>query len=872
MSDGATSGRDLRTDSEHYRAIFEATSDGLVINDPETGLVLEANPAFCRMHGYEHMAGMHPGEFTHPDTRYLFEDYARVAAAGGQLRWRCRHIRRDGTCFDVEVTGRGFTYRGKPALLGVVRDVTDRVREEQLMEERVEVRTRELRTLLEVSNQIAGTLELKDILAMVVDRLPSVIDCVGSGIAVLDDDSLVLVASRSGQAGKPIADVRIPLSQIQEVWEVISKGGDVIVDDVCDSGQSPQCYPWVSWDFSGHQAYQGTRAWMAVPLQHKDRVIGLLNLSSDRESFYTQEHARLARVLAGQVAAAIESARLYESAAGRTRELSTLLDVSRSVAATLDLEALLRIILEQVRVVADYDRASFGVLEGDTLEIRSSTWVSEQREGLPEGARVDVSAAPDIWRLARSGEPIIIPDVSDDSPIARQYRQARVAVAERTRSWMGVPLLSRGQIMGLLSLSKSVPGFFTAQQARLARAFADQAAVAIENARLYEHAEERKRELATLLNVTRNVASTLDLEELLRVILEQVRVVAEYDSSSFSLLEGDTLVVHSVDWPQREGGKSTVPRTRAEGTRIQVARAPKLWDLLKSADPVIIDDVKGDSELARQYWEAAGPDSRRVRSWLGVPMMSRDKIIGLLSLCKFSPGFFTGQHARLARAIADQATIAIENARLYEQAQQLAAADERQRLARELHDSVSQAIYGISLGARTARTLQDLNPSDAIEPMEYVISLAEGALAEMRALIFELRPQSLANEGLVAAITRRVEVTAVRYGIAVDWDPPDEPEAPLPVKEAAYRIVQEALHNIVKHSRATRAGVTLKDDQNALSFRVVDNGVGFDPGRPFSGHFGLKSMRERLEGLGGVLKVESRPNSGATITGSIPFS
>ena len=110
-----------------YRAIFDATSDGLVINDPDTGLVLEANPAFCRMHGWEHMVGLHPSVFVHPASFALFEEYVATVRQGGEFRRRAQDIRKDGSVFDVEVYGRGFTYKGKPALLGVVRDVTEQV-------------------------------------------------------------------------------------------------------------------------------------------------------------------------------------------------------------------------------------------------------------------------------------------------------------------------------------------------------------------------------------------------------------------------------------------------------------------------------------------------------------------------------------------------------------------------------------------------------------------------------------------------------------------------------------------------------------------------------------------------------------------------
>jgi signal transduction histidine kinase len=250
---------------------------------------------------------------------------------------------------------------------------------------------------------------------------------------------------------------------------------------------------------------------------------------------------------------------------------------------------------------------------------------------------------------------------------------------------------------------------------------------------------------------------------------------------------------------------------------------------------------------------------------MSVPLALKKRVLGALTISWTAPAYFTADHARLARAFADQASIAIENASLYEQAQQLAATEERQRLARELHDSVSQALYGIALGARTARTLLDRDPSAAVEPVDYILSLAEAGLAEMRALIFELRPESLENEGLNAAIRKHVEAVQARHGIHVDFLPCEEPDLPLAVKEAVYRIAQESLTNVVKHSQATQVRVRLASTGAGLQLEVADNGTGFDASSDFPGHLGLRSMRERAERSGGRLEISSEAGVGTRV-------
>ncbi len=222
--------------------------------------------------------------------------------------------------------------------------------------------------------------------------------------------------------------------------------------------------------------------------------------------------------------------------------------------------------------------------------------------------------------------------------------------------------------------------------------------------------------------------------------------------------------------------------------------------------------------------------------------------------------------------LADQVAVAVQNARLYARAQELAVLEERNRLARELHDSVSQALYGIALGTRTARELLDRDPKKVAEPLDYVLSLAEAGLTEMRALIFELRPESLKNEGLIAALMKQAASLQARHGIQVQTELCDEPDVPMDIKEAFYHIAREAMHNTVKHARASRVIVCLDANDQSLILNVSDNGVGFDTGGSFPGHLGLQSMRERAIRLGGALEVESTTGLGTHIRVVVPLT
>lgn len=387
---------------------------------------------------------------------------------------------------------------------------------------------------------------------------------------------------------------------------------------------------------------------------------------------------------------------------------------------------------------------------------------------------------------------------------------------------------------------------------------------------LERHVAERTRELSALLEVSQNVTSMLELEPLLGLILDQLKLVVAYEGASLFTLDGDDLVVIASRRDSPETSNVLV------GTRFPLSEATTIWSVISRREPVNIGDMRSDTPLAVALRSAIGHDLLEnpavsyIRAWLAVPLALKDRIIGMLTISQGVPDAYTWRDAKLVMGIASQAAVAIENARLYERAQGVAALEERQRLARELHDSVSQALYGIALGARTARALLDRDAPRAAEPIDYVLSLADAGLAEMRALIFELRPESLATEGLVAALDKQVAALRARHGIAVHATLCDEPAVPLELKEPLYRIAQEALHNTVKHARARLVELRLTCTDDEIVLQVTDDGAGFDPAADYPGHLGLRSMRERAAALGGTLEIVSAVGQGSRVCVRVP--
>lgn len=385
---------------------------------------------------------------------------------------------------------------------------------------------------------------------------------------------------------------------------------------------------------------------------------------------------------------------------------------------------------------------------------------------------------------------------------------------------------------------------------------------------LEQRVKERTRELSTLLEMAHNVAGNLTLGELLGQVLRQLQAVVDYSGAAIYTLDGDRLTLLDYRGPAQRD------RLLANGANLEPGPAQRA--VIKGRTPLIIPDLWGDTPLARTIQTQLGEQLKAqglgdTHSWLGVPLLVKERLMGLIVLYHQEPDFYDTRQANLVMAFANHVAVAIENAHLFEQAQQLAAIEERQRLARELHDSVSQALYGIALGARTARIQLERDPSMAVAPTDYVLQLAEAGLAEMRALIFELRPESLAQEGLVAALRKQTDSLRARHQIDVQTELGPEPDVTLDIKEAIYRIAQEATHNIVKHAHASRVDVRLVQQGRTLVLEVQDDGQGFDTKGDFPGHLGLKSMRERAIRLGGSLTINSEPGQGSLVRARMPL-
>ena len=355
---------------------------------------------------------------------------------------------------------------------------------------------------------------------------------------------------------------------------------------------------------------------------------------------------------------------------------------------------------------------------------------------------------------------------------------------------------------------------------------------------------------------------------------------ATLEALAQSVVETTSAIACGVYLLERDGNLRTAgtfglpPGYAAAADAAQKRGAPRAAIRAMEAHATVIDEDVVSRRLADPRF-APLHDLIREVPWsviVSLPLMHHDAAIGALNAYYPSAQRPPEIDLSFLRAMADQATSAVDYARLLSASREKVALEERQRLARDLHDSVSQAVYGIALGARSAQELLAQDPALLREPLDYILRLSEAALAEMRALIFELRPEALEREGLIGALKHHTAVLRSRHGIAVEESLAAEPTMSWERKQALYRIAQEALHNAGRHARATRVRVVLNEDDAQIRLEVWDNGVGFDPESEHPGHFGLNTMRERATELGGSLEIESRIQAGTKIRATIPAS
>jgi PAS domain S-box-containing protein len=378
--------------------------------------------------------------------------------------------------------------------------------------------------------------------------------------------------------------------------------------------------------------------------------------------------------------------------------------------------------------------------------------------------------------------------------------------------------------------------------------------------RLLQHqVEERTREQSTLLEISQTLASALELQP--GLILDQLRVIIDYTHAGLFSLIDSSLAALAVRGPEA--------LERALPFQIRLQSPDILTELFQQRQSIRIRDTHSADPSARflrsLLSEQAALLLEGVQSWMWVPLAIKDRMIGAIGVAHAERDYFTAHHADLALIVANQAAITMVNAELYENAHALAAMQERQRLARNLHDAVNQSLFSAGLIAEVLPRLWAQNPEEGRHSLEDLRRLTRGAQADMRLLLAELRPSTLTDADLGDLLRLLGAALAGRTNIPIGVTIIGKGTLPAEVQVGLYRLCQEGLTNIAKHAGASQVEIQVEYELGAVELHIRDDGRGFDTSHTPPGHYGLSMMRERASAIGADLSITSQPGQGTEI-------
>jgi diguanylate cyclase (GGDEF)-like protein/PAS domain S-box-containing protein len=643
---------------EFNERIVQHMAEGIAMEDAEGNLTF-INPAGAALLGYtpEELRGQHWTKIIPLDQRPLIVAADERRARGEADRYEVEVIRKDGVRVPVQVSGSPQYDSATGRFLGTLAVFTN-ISTLKQAEAGLRQQTRQQATLNRAMQALSASLDLPRVLAMILSELQQVVAYDSAAVLQLEGDVLEIVGGHGFPNIEELLGVQFGLTDEGTPNAVVIRTcAPLIVED------APARY-------SGfHQpihAKARIRGWLGVPMLFGDRIIGMLTLDKHEPGFYTDEHAQLALAFAAQAAIALENARLYRAEQQRRLLAETLGEVSRALNASLDRERILTILLEQLARVVAYDSASLMLLSGDELAVVAHR---DLRHPDPTSLRFRYMDLDNLREAVTTRQPVIVADTQHDP------RWRWLADTERyIRCWLGVPLIVQERVIGLLNLDKAEPGFYTAHHAEMALAFAHQAALAMENARLYSAAQqevgERQRAeaalrrrndyLAALAETMLDLSSRLNLDDILESIVRRAGQLLGTPHGFIDLLE-----------PESE---RLIPRVAvgALSDSIQYEVKPgeglagKVW---ATGQPLVVNDYDAWTGRIRDFSYNA------IRAVVGAPLKSGGRVVGVLGLAydANTPRTFDAEAVDLLSRFAELAAVALDNAQLFSREQERAA-------------------------------------------------------------------------------------------------------------------------------------------------------------------------------------------------------
>src|SRR5262245_5701695 len=627
----------------------------------------------------------------------------------------------------------------------------------------------------------------------------------------------------------------------------------------------------------------GLRQAMAHPLLMGDQVLGVLTMSrtGDDAAAFTDEDFASLEHLAGLAALALRNATLYAEAERRRWAAEGLAHVARTLTGIQDIGLVASRIAESVLTLFP------GCLGAGVAASEA------------EGPAEILAVGGPLSDIVPPGQPFVLGPLLDR--VRREQRIVNIAdlqsepepadpriAARRREVWfqagvravLGIPLVARGRTVGILGMGFGEPRAFDAQDVAMAQAFADQAALALENARLYREADRRRREVEVVAGIARTISATLDVDTILQRVADGARVLCRSDAARIALRDDETDAVIFRYWVnaryQGYGSIRVRPGTGALGGLA-----------LMTGRPVRTDDWMADPRFSKET--AAVIEAEGIVTQMAVPIRIGDRMEGLLYVDNRTARPFTERDEAALVQLAEHAGIAIRKAQLYVAAQTTGARlqalssrllevqeTERRHLARELHDEVGQALTAVKINLQMLQ--HQGQPAASARRLDDSLDMVDRILQGVRQMSLDLRPSLLDDLGLAAALRWYVGAQAQRAGLIAEVVTDSlTDDLSTAAATTCYRVVQEAVTNVVRHARATRISVALARAEGGFELSIHDDGVGFDVTaarrRALQGtSMGLFGLEERVELAGGRSAIESAPGRGTTVRAWLPSS
>jgi signal transduction histidine kinase len=528
------------------------------------------------------------------------------------------------------------------------------------------------------------------------------------------------------------------------------------------------------------------------------------------------------------------------------------------------LDKVLCSILEQIRKVIPFEGADILLVEGITWQVATFLGFENFPAIFPNLEKsYTFDGYPLLQQVCASHQMLILDPVNEYPGWRSNPDLAWV------RSFAAVPLINNGNPMGIIELYSERHGAFDQGTANRLAAFTAPAALALHNARVYQAESEARRIAETMRASAQALSQTLDLDHVINALLDHIRMIVNCDTSGLTLMEGEER------WALRALRGYNAWAEQEEIPRVPLDEISAISEAQMPHKPIIVQNKTSSTGQG---------NGRTIHSWAVLPILVHEKVIGFVELGKAGKEMFRPEYMRWAEALVSGASVAIQNAWLFDQvrsssirlqslARKLVELQEKERyhIARELHDEAGQVLSSLKLSLGQLEQDPDC-PPHVSQRLLHLKSIADGVLEDLHRLAMDLRPVALDHLGLVAALEQLANQVNSE-GLSVKFKALGMGDGRLPqdMETSLYRIVQEALTNVLHHAHACNIGILLERSGGKLKLFVEDDGIGFAPDHlENDDRLGLVGMRERAEMFGGSLSIESSPGSGTSINVEVP--